>query len=52
MFSLIANLVNNVTSNSILLIVNLEMNYEGLFLIVPIIKAENIAAMYSSVGLP
>ena len=49
MLSLTANLVNNVTSNGILLIVSMEINSEGLFLIVPIIKAENITAMYSSV---
>lgn len=35
--------------NSILLIVSIEINFEGLFLIVPVIKAENITAIYSSV---
>ena len=47
--SLIANLVNSVTFNSILLRVSIEINFEGLFLTVPIIKPENITAIYSSV---
>lgn len=49
MVSLIANLVSNVTFNSILLMVSMEINSEGLFLIVPIIKTENITAIHSSV---